>query len=37
MKDQKQQKEKKYAFKYRVLKIRTNEPIDEGDISLKHY
>lgn len=31
-------KEKKYAFKYRVLKIRTEDAIDElGDINLKHY
>lgn len=30
--------EKKYAFKYRVLKIRTNEPIDEtGEIDLAKH
>jgi hypothetical protein len=32
----KKQKKKKYAFKYRVLQIRTGEPIEDlGEIDLR--
>lgn len=39
MKNKKQEKEKKYAFKYRVVQIRMNDEIviDETDIVLKQY